>query len=56
MGSKKVAKRPSGRGPKTAEGRLAVRLNASKHGILSPEPVVNAYERAEDWEAHREAA
>jgi hypothetical protein len=55
MGSKKPAKRPARRGPKTAEGRLAVRLNASRHGILSPEPVVNAYERAEDWEAHREA-
>src|SRR4051794_8528834 len=55
MGSKKVARRPGRRGPKTAEGRLAVRLNASRHGILSPEPVVNAYERTEDWEAHREA-
>jgi len=43
------------RGPKTPEGRLAVRLNASTHGILSAQPVVNAYERAEDWEAHREA-
>ncbi len=49
-----VAKR-SRRGPKTPEGRLAVRLNANTHGILSAQPVVNAYERVEDWEAHREA-
>ncbi|MDP8901060.1 MAG: hypothetical protein M3N33_07960 [Actinomycetota bacterium] len=45
----------SRRGPKISEGRLAVRLNASTHGILSAEPVVHAYERAQDWEAHREA-
>ena len=43
------------RGPKTPEGRIAVRLNARTHGILSAEPVVNAYERAQDWETHREA-
>jgi len=43
------------RGPKTPKGRLAVRLNASTHGILSAQPVVGAYERAEDWESHREA-
>jgi hypothetical protein len=43
MSSKKVAKLTR-RGPKTAEGRLAVRLNASTHGILSPQPIVNAYE------------
>jgi hypothetical protein len=43
------------RGPKTPEGKIAVRLNASTHGILSAQPVVNAYERAQDWEAHREA-
>ncbi len=54
MGSKKIAKRPK-RGPKTAEGKLAVRLNASTHGILSPQPVVNAYEKREDWENHRAA-
>jgi hypothetical protein len=43
------------RGPKTSEGKLAVRLNASTHGILSTQPIVNAYERAEDWESHRAA-
>ena len=32
-----------------------MRLNATTHGILSAQPVVNSYERAEDWEEHREA-
>ena len=54
MSSKKGAKRTK-RGPKTPEGRLAVRLNASTHGILSPQPIVTAYEKPEDWEAHRAA-
>jgi len=54
MSSKKGAKRTR-RGPKTPEGRLAVRLNASTHGILSPQPIVTAYEKPEDWEAHRAA-
>ena len=54
MSSKKAAKGAK-RGPKSAEGRLAVRLNASTHGILSPQPIVNAYERPEDWEGHRAA-
>jgi hypothetical protein len=43
------------RGPKTPAGRIAVRLNATTHGILSARPVVNEYERAEDWEEHRRA-
>ena len=51
MGSKTLSKR----GPKTPEGKLAVRFNASTHGILSLQPIVNAYERAGDWERHREA-
>jgi hypothetical protein len=41
------------RGPKTPAGKIAVRLNAATHGILSASPVVNEYERAEDWEEHR---
>src|SRR5215212_9109419 len=44
----------SKRGPKTPEGKLAVRFNASTHGILSLQPIVNAYKRAQDWESHRE--
>jgi hypothetical protein len=51
MNSKTLSKR----GPKTPEGKLAVRFNASTHGILSLQPIVNAYERADDWERHREA-
>jgi hypothetical protein len=45
----------SKRGPKTPEGKLAVRFNASTHGILSLQPIVNAYERTDDWERHRQA-
>ena len=41
------------RGPKTPGGKIAVRLNAATHGILSARPVVNEYERGEDWEGHR---
>jgi hypothetical protein len=54
LSSKEVAKRPK-RGPKTAEGKLAVCLNASTHGILSARPVVAAFETEKDWKAHREA-
>jgi hypothetical protein len=50
MTSKTVARR----GPKTPEGKLAVKFNASTHGILSLQPIVTAYERAQDWEAHRQ--
>ena len=32
-----------------------MRLNATTHGILSASPVVNEYERADDWEEHRRA-
>ena len=45
----------SKRGPKTPEGKLAVRFNASTHGILSLQPIVNAYETTQDWERHRQA-
>jgi hypothetical protein len=50
-----MTKTPTGRrrGPKTPGGKIAVRLNAATHGILSASPVVNEYERAEDWEGHR---
>jgi hypothetical protein len=54
LSSREVAKRPK-RGPKTAEGKLAVRLNATSHGILSARPVVAAFESERDWNAHREA-
>jgi hypothetical protein len=51
MTSKTLARR----GPKTPEGKLAVRFNASTHGILSLQPIVNVYERSQDWENHRQA-
>ncbi len=51
MTSKQLAKR----GPKTASGKLAVSTNASTHGILSPRPVVAAYESQGAWKAHRQA-
>jgi hypothetical protein len=48
-------KAPARRGPKTSAGRLAVRTNATRHGIRSVNPIVNAYEKPKDWEAHRQA-
>ncbi len=42
------------RGPKTEAGKEAVRLNASKHGILSNSPVIPRTEREGDWLAHRD--
>jgi hypothetical protein len=49
------SKAPAKRGPKSAVGKLAVRFNASTHGILSLQPIVHAYESPQDWESHREA-
>jgi hypothetical protein len=40
--------------PENPEGKLAVRFNASAHGILSLQPIVNAYVSAKDWEDHRQ--
>ncbi len=42
------------RGPKTEAGKQAVRLNASKHGILSYSPVIPGMESEGDWLAHRD--
>jgi hypothetical protein len=50
--TRELAKR---RGPKTTAGKLAVSRNAAKHGILSPRPVVAAFESERAWKAHREA-
>ena len=52
MSSKAVARR---RGPKTPAGKLAVSHNASKHGILSPRPVVMDFESEGAWKSHRQA-
>jgi hypothetical protein len=42
-----------GVGPKTQEGKGAVRRNATRHGISAPAPVVLSLEKSEDWEEHR---
>ena len=41
------------RGPKTAPGKAAVRLNAVRHAVLSQSPVIPDVETEEDWQAHR---
>ncbi len=45
----KPAKR---RGPKTANGRAAVRHNALTHGMTSTSPVIPEKESEEEWERH----
>lgn len=52
MPKKEIARR---RGPKTPDGKLTVSKNASKHGILSPRPVVGVFESESFWKAHRES-
>jgi len=37
------------------KGTLAVSRNASKHGILSPKPVVAHFESEDGWETHRQS-
>ena len=41
-------------GPKTEEGKAAVRLNALRHGVTAEAAVIPFVENPEDWEAHRE--
>jgi hypothetical protein len=43
------------RGPKTEAGKLVAAMNSTRHGILSPKPVVAAFETAHGWNAHRES-
>jgi hypothetical protein len=43
-----------GGGPKSAEGKAAVALNASRHGLRSPAPVVTEWETELGWRAHCE--
>ena len=47
-------KRPKG-GPRSVEGRLTVATNAAKHGILSPKPVIAAFESESGWKTHRQS-
>ena len=42
-------------GPKTPAGKAIARLNAVKHGGLSPLAVIPNMESEEEWEAHRAA-
>jgi hypothetical protein len=44
---------PNQTGPRTAEGKALTRHNATKFGIYSVTPVVPAFERERDWQAHR---
>ena len=44
---------PNQTGPKTEAGKAVTRLNAAKFGIYSVTPVVLAFEREVDWQAHR---
>jgi hypothetical protein len=41
-------------GPRTEEGKEVARWNATRHGMLSPAPVVPGLEKSEDWQEHRE--
>jgi hypothetical protein len=51
MTSKQVAKR----GPKSHEGKLIAAMNSTKHGILSPKPVVSHFESESAWKKHRDS-
>ena len=44
---------PNQTGPRTAKGKAVTRYNAATHGIYSVTPVVPAFERERDWQAHR---
>ncbi len=43
-----------GGGPKTPEGKAAVRTNPIKHGVLAQTPVIPLVEREEDWRRLRD--
>jgi hypothetical protein len=43
------------RGPKTEKGKLVASMNSTRHGILSPKPVVTAFESEYGWKTHRQA-
>ena len=46
------ARRPRGRPPKTRSSPAANAANATRHGILSTNPVIPETERESDWEDH----
>jgi hypothetical protein len=43
------------RGPKTVRGKITAAMNSTKHGILSPKPVVTHFETEGGWKTHRES-
>jgi len=43
------------RGPKTVRGKITAAMNSTKHGILSPKPVVTHFESEGGWRTHRES-
>lgn len=47
-------KKRRGGGPKTPEGKAAVRRNPIKHAVLAQTPVIPLVEREEDWRRLRE--
>ncbi len=47
-------RRKRGGGPKTPEGKAAVRMNPIKHAVLAQTPVVPLVEREEDWRRLRD--
>jgi hypothetical protein len=49
-----VEKKKRGGGPKTPEGKAAVRRNPIKHAVLAQTPVIPLVEREEDWRRLRE--
>jgi hypothetical protein len=49
--SKQVAKRSG----KSVEGKLISAMNSTKHGILSPRPVVAAFESESSWRTYRQS-
>jgi hypothetical protein len=50
--TQQIAKR---RGPKTPAGKLTVSTNAKTHGIMSPKPVVTAFESETVWREYRKS-
>ncbi len=53
-GCMREKRKKRGGGPKTAEGKAAVRLNPIKHGVLAQTPVIPLVEREEDWQRLRD--
>jgi hypothetical protein len=50
-----VAKTVARRGPKTVRGKITAAMNSTKHGILSPKPVVTHFESEGGWRTHRQS-